>query len=1013
MLGDSGWGYEIKESTLAEGTRLLALQAMAEGRKQVPIVVASAPGGIGETETLIRNSGGQVLRSIPEIGYMHAVVPLAEVWRMIQVPFITDIAIAGTTMFAGDLRVLQPPSMADPNAAISSKVNEQEKALGAIWDQTRSSAAFRSNLPLLTASILRKNSDFDPNRDMQVDRWRRKHPTADGRGVTIAIFDGVADLEHPALQWALDELGRRVPKIAGVIDPVDHSNPNPAGYFDSVNDDGEVNFSLPRDSKQTSCPAPQSSGDKVGIWTLHWYAEQKTFCVTWDEQRKTVQLALPKAIFSAGSKSISEFNHRTSYLRFPIREIFPEDNSNRQVTLFCLQDSETKQVFLHLGQDAHTTMAATAAGGTSVMGTVHGGGAPGARILYIEPGGYRLSEMIEGIWKAASRQDVDLISITTGIDSYPNDPQPVLPLFLDRISMASSKPVFVAAGNEGNSLEQNARGGKVIVSVGAYEPARMMRTFGFAGHDSSDHMAGYSASGPNTDGSWSTTLVAPAPGITGWECGDMRPHPPSARVVGDHFKVPDCCASGGGTSVTTPRTAGAVALLLGEAKLRNIAFSPLALRQALVDSALPLSGTPSSWQGAGRLQIATAWAALMEEKTRGTFVLHSSTSDIVPFYPQFWRGPKQGTAIYMTRGIHPQQITTAVLRIDSERVLSGCNASMRRQNSDLVIRSAQSTNSGHTLRLQIEATPQKPGLLSTTVELHCSGYQYPVDRIPITLAVTPSPDSLKVGVPFHVSLHPDSQSFALFELPLETTLTELHTETKGGPALFNVSLGSSPLPVFSSSGYLSLSTALQGVQDAALLSDQPDLVAVRIEDVATVNSEPGTKSISLRLHALSSDNIQKQIQSGDLSRRHIAEYSLASTTAKNWTTAKFEIPIGLSAITLTSKLGTCADIYLFHLDNARSSFWNRLGCSGVGVSTITVPHPLSGSWIIFSTYPIGSAGYIDAYDSVSTNVKPIQAGGPGSFRRFGDFCAGLLCAQTWPLQNPIWRDIPVVIGESR
>jgi subtilisin family serine protease len=1010
MLGNSGWGNETKESTLAEGARLLALQAMAEGRKQVPIIIASAPGGLAETATLIRNSGGKILRSIPEIGYTHAVVPLPEVWHIVQAQFVTDIAIASTTMFSGDLRVVQPPSMADPNAAIGSKVQEQEKAIGAIWDQTRSSAAYRSNLPYLTASTLRQNPDLDPNRYMQVDRWRQEHPTADGRGVTIAIFDGVGDLGHPALQWALDNSGRRIQKIAGVIDPVDHTNPNPASYFDSVDGDGEVSFSS---SGQLSCPKPRSSEDKVGIWTLHWYAEQKAFCVAWDEGRKTLQLALPGETFSTTSKSITEFNHQASYLRFLVRDIFPEDNSNRNVTLFCLQDPETKQVFIHLGQDAHSTMAATAAAGTSVMGTSHGGAAPGARILYIEPGGYHLSEMIEGIWKAASRNDVGLISITTGIDSYPNDPQPIIPLLLDRISTASSKPVFVAAGNEGNALEQNARGGRVIVSVGAYEPARMMGAFGFSDSDGSDHIAGYSASGPNADGSWSTTLVAPAPGITGWECGDTRPHPASVRVVGNHFKVPDCWASGDGTSVTTPRTAGAVALLLSAAKLRNTAISPLEIRQALVDSARPLPHTPSSWQGAGRLQIATAWAALMEEKTRGTFVLRSSTSDVVPFYPQFWRGPKQGTAIYMTRGIHPQQARTARLRIDSERVLSGCNASMGRQNSDLVIRSVQSANSGHTLRLQIEATPQNPGLLSTTVELHCPGYRYPVDRMPITLAVTPSPDRLNAGVALNIPLKSKSQNFVLFELPAETTLTELHTETKGGPALFNLSLGFSSLPVFSTSGYLSISTALQGTQYAVLLSDQPDLVAIRIEDVPTTDSEPNGKSISLRLHALSSDNIQKQIQSDDLSRRHIAAYTLASTTTTKWSTAKFEIPIGLAAITLTSNVGICADIYLFHLDSARSSFWNRSGCNEAGVSTIIVPHPLSGSWIIFSTSPIGSLGYIDAYDSVSNDLKPIQARGPDSFKRFGDFCTGLLCAQTWPLQNPIWRDIPVVIGGAR
>jgi subtilisin family serine protease len=799
VLCNHEWGNETKESTLAEGARLLALQALADGRKEVPITIASAPGGLAKTETLIHNSGGKILRSIPEIGYTHAIVPLPAVWHIIHAQFVTDIAIAGTTMFSGDLRVVQPPVMADPNAAIGSEVQEQEKALGALWDHTSSSSAYRSNLPSLTAATLRRNPNLDPNRYMQVDRWRQEHPTADGRGVTIAIFDGVGFLGHPALQWALDDSGRRVPKIAGVIDPVDHVNRNPAEYFDSVDDDGEVKFSS---SLPPSCPKPLSSEDRAGIWTLHWYAEQKAFCVAWDDRRKTLQLALPGEIFSSTSNSITEFNHEASYLRVRVGDTFPDEKSNRNVTLFCLQDPLTKQVFIHLGQDAHSTMATTAAAGTSVMGTTQSGAAPGARIVYIEPGGYRLSEMIEGLWEAASRKDVGLISITTGIDSYPNDPQPIIPLLLDRISIASSKPVFAAAGNEGNALEQNARGGKVIVSVGAYEPAKMMHFFGFSDSDEADHIAGYSASGPNPDGSWSTTVVAPAPGITGWECGDTRPHPASARVMGDHFKVPDCWASGEGTSVTTPRTAGAIALLLSEAKLRNVALSPVEVRQALIDSALPLPHTPSLWQGAGRLQIATAWSALMEEKTRGMFVLHSSSSDVVPFYPQFWRGPKEGTTIYRTRDIHPGQKTKGVLGIDADRVLSGCHAFTENHDSAIVIRSATFENSGQTLLLHIEATPQEPGLLSATLDLRCPGYRYPVGRVPITLAVTPSPKNLESGTSLLVSLKPNSQAFVLFELPANTRLADFHTKILGGPALLYLSLGSSPLPMFSSNGYL-------------------------------------------------------------------------------------------------------------------------------------------------------------------------------------------------------------------
>lgn len=1008
--GAAVWADEVKETSLAESSRLLAMQAMAEGRNEVPVVVASTHPSTNETGILIRNSGGKVLSAIPEIGYTHAVVPVSALQRIIQAQFVTDVAIAGTTMFSGDLHVVQAADVPDPDPTIQASVQEQEKALGSIWSHTPAYAAYSSDLPYLTGSILRRNPEMDPNSYMQVDRWREKHPAADGRGVTIAIFDGVGDLGHPALQWALNGSGQRIPKIAGILDAVDHVNVNPASYFDSVEADGEVEFSAPHAS---SCARPTSGDDeKVGIWTLHWYAEQKDLCVAWDDMRKALRLALPGETLTQSSRLMTEFNYKESYLHFPVKEIFPKDTSDREVTLFCIQDPKTKQVFIHLGQDAHSTMVATAAAGTSFMGTQFTGAAPGARILYIEPGEYRLSEMIEGIWKAASRKDVDLVSVTTGIDSYPNDPQPMIPLFLDRISVASSKPIFVAAGNEGNALEQDARGGKVIVTVGSYEPGKMMRIFGYDHAETSDHVAGYSASGPNADGSWSTTLVTPTWGIVGWECGDTRPHPASARVVGSLFRVPSCWATGGGTSVTTPRAAGAAALLLSAAKLRKMAVSPDQIRRALIVSAIPIPGTPTSLQGAGRIQIESSWAALQEGMARGPFVLRSVSSDVAPLYPQFWRGRLQGSAVYRTRHIHPGEQSTAELGIESNRRLDGCKAFIGQPDSGFTIPSAIFTNAGHSLHLRIETTPKRTGLLTTTVEIRCPGSRFPLDRIPVTLAVTPSPESLKSGSSLRLEMQPDSQQFALFELPADTQLTMLRTNISGDPDLLDISLGSSPLPSFSGTGFQSVSTTTTGDENATVLTDQPDLLAIRIENVAMAHAASAESSISLTVHALSSSDIRKESQTKSLIRSRLSEYVLRASPAQDLSTATFDLPSGLTDVSVVLNDTPCSEAYLFHVENGRGSIWNRLGCRGGTTSTTTVPHPLAGKWIVFSSSPIGTKGYINAYGHVPAYVNPAQAN-PNAFERLGHYCIGLACNRTWPLQNPTWRDIPLVIDGLR
>jgi hypothetical protein len=46
--------------------------------------------------------------------------------------------------------------------------------------------------------------------------WQ-KHPTADGRGVRVAVVDEGLDLLHPSVQLALDSEGRTVPKVADIM----------------------------------------------------------------------------------------------------------------------------------------------------------------------------------------------------------------------------------------------------------------------------------------------------------------------------------------------------------------------------------------------------------------------------------------------------------------------------------------------------------------------------------------------------------------------------------------------------------------------------------------------------------------------------------------------------------------------------------------------------------------------------------------------------------------------------
>ena len=71
---------------------------------------------------------------------------------------------------------------------------------------------------------------YSPIKDLDAADFLAKHPTWDGRGVTIALLDGNLDLLLPEFQTAYTSTARPVPKIAdylNVTDPRDDGDMNP------------------------------------------------------------------------------------------------------------------------------------------------------------------------------------------------------------------------------------------------------------------------------------------------------------------------------------------------------------------------------------------------------------------------------------------------------------------------------------------------------------------------------------------------------------------------------------------------------------------------------------------------------------------------------------------------------------------------------------------------------------------------------------------------------------------
>jgi hypothetical protein len=160
--------------------------ARALGQSQIVLVVAAATGRTRAVAADARRLGGEIRYQDDELGYLRVRLPL--------------------------------------DAATEFSESVDVEAIAADWDTGQ---ALR--LPSTTENASPVDAPLrDPLRDpysplaaIDAAALRTAHPTYDGRGVTIAVFDGTPDILLPEFETAYDLDGGRVPKIAGVLNVTD------------------------------------------------------------------------------------------------------------------------------------------------------------------------------------------------------------------------------------------------------------------------------------------------------------------------------------------------------------------------------------------------------------------------------------------------------------------------------------------------------------------------------------------------------------------------------------------------------------------------------------------------------------------------------------------------------------------------------------------------------------------------------------------------------------------------
>ncbi|MFD6971003.1 S8 family serine peptidase [Streptomyces sp. NPDC059949] len=239
----------------------------------------------------------------------------------------------------------------------------------------------------------------------------------------------------------------------------------------------------------------------------------------------------------------------------------------------------TNDVFGH-----GTHVAATVAGTGAASDGRRRGVAPKADLLIgkvLGDDGYgSLSSVIDGMEWAAG-QNAKVVNMSLGAD-IPTDGTDPLSQAVNSLTASTGTLFVVAAGNTGHNG---------LSSINAPGAADSALTVGAVDRD--DTLAPFSSQGPRLgDGAAKPDVTAPGVGIVAARAAGTT----MGNPVDDHY------TAASGTSMATPHVAGAAALLAQ----RNPGWTGQQIKDALVSTARIVSGTKTSGQGGGRIDLSTA-----------------------------------------------------------------------------------------------------------------------------------------------------------------------------------------------------------------------------------------------------------------------------------------------------------------------------------------------------------------------------------------------------------------------
>jgi hypothetical protein len=638
-------GVKSAHSKLGSDDADLLAQAKAHREKNVTMMIATAP---GRTEQVAREldavKGGSVGRTYDKLGYVRATVPTGK----------ADSAITA----AAKLSSVQAIDLRD-------EIPLEEPSLESSGGKSSASA---TTYPGPGKDTPGKNP-YNPSFETGAVDFVKKNPKADGRGVTVGILDTGVDLSSPALQKTTTGERKIVDWVTGtdpIVDgdgtwrPMTTSVSGPAFTF------GGKTWKAPAGSYQVSvfredatAQGKVTEGDADGDVNRDGDTTDD-FGVLYDPAAGTVTVDVNDNGDFTDDTPMKPYKDGYQIGHFgtdaPATDIAESQAFVVQIRKDVPMDPlggdwvGKKADFVNIGLTAgsHGTHVAGITAANGMFGGTMNGAAPGAKIVSeractFGPGCSNVA-LTEGMIDLVVNRGVDVVNMSIGGLPPLNDGNNAGAELYTRLIDTYGVQLVISAGNSGpgaNTIGDPGLADKVI-SVGAGVSKETFAANYGTGVAHDYQLFNFSSRGPREDGGFTPTVVAPGSAVS-----TIPAWMPGSSIAESGWKLPAGYAMYNGTSMASPQTAGASALLLSAAEQRGVKLTPEKLRTALTSTAHHIEGVQAYEEGAGRIDIVDAWKAIKAGATAHDYTVKAPVDTALD---QALKTPGFGTGLYDREG---------------------------------------------------------------------------------------------------------------------------------------------------------------------------------------------------------------------------------------------------------------------------------------------------------------------------------------------------------------------------